>query len=78
MRMELLGLSFVPQHSDARILDQLIYKWDHSRKIIGKVLVDKYSDLLATGWNLDEAELKRDAEGLLGGNFWQFIGKKSI
>ncbi len=76
MRLELLGLSFVPQHSDARILDQLIYKWDHSRKIIGKVLVDKYSDLLATGWKLDEAELKRDAEGLLGGNFWKFLGKK--
>ncbi|MDT8899881.1 hypothetical protein [Anaeroselena agilis] len=78
MRMELLGLSFVPQHSDARILDQLIYKWDHSRKIIGKVLVDKYGDLLATGWRLDEAELKRDAEGLLGGNFWQFIGKEPM
>lgn len=78
MRMELLGLSFVPQHSDARILDQLIYKWDHSRKIIGKVLVDKYGDLLATGWKLDEAELKRDAEGLLGGNFWQFIGKEPV
>ncbi len=31
MRLELLGSSFVPQHSDARILDQLIYKWEHSR-----------------------------------------------
>ncbi|HBM79570.1 MAG TPA: glucuronate isomerase, partial [Clostridiaceae bacterium] len=26
-RMEMLGLSFIPQHSDARVLDQLIYKW---------------------------------------------------
>ena len=50
MRVELLGTSFIPQHSDARVLDQLIYKWDHSRAIIGHVLVDKYADLAATGW----------------------------
>ena len=36
MRIELLGTSFIPQHSDARVLDQLIYKWDHSRQIIGE------------------------------------------
>ncbi|MHC4187503.1 MAG: glucuronate isomerase, partial [Planctomycetota bacterium] len=30
-RIETLGLTFVPQHSDARVLDQLIYKWSHSR-----------------------------------------------
>src|SRR5438874_6008804 len=34
MRIELLGTSFIPQHSDARVLDQLIYKWDHSRAVI--------------------------------------------
>ncbi len=78
MRMELLGLSFVPQHSDARVLDQLVYKWDHSRKTIAKVLVDKYSDLMDTGWTVDEAELKRDVEGLMGGNFWKFIGKQPL
>ncbi len=27
MRFELLGTSFIPQHSDSRVLDQLIYKW---------------------------------------------------
>ena len=32
-RIELLGPRFVPQHSDARILDQLLYKWSHSRRI---------------------------------------------
>ena len=73
MRTELLGLSYLPQHSDARVLDQLIYKWAHSREIIGKVLVDKYSDLGRTGWKVTEAELKRDIEALLGGNFWRFL-----
>jgi len=26
MRFELLGVSVIPQHSDARVLDQLVYK----------------------------------------------------
>nr|MBA2707866.1 glucuronate isomerase [Gemmatimonadaceae bacterium] len=56
MRMELLGTSFVPQHSDARILDQLIYKWDHSRRLIGDVMIDKYRDLCATGWKLTRSD----------------------
>ena len=46
MRLELLGLSFTPQHSDARVLDQLIYKWRHSRAVIGRVLAEKTPPLL--------------------------------
>ncbi len=49
MRVELLGTSFIPQHSDARVLDQLIYKWEHSRELIADVLADKYADVAATG-----------------------------
>ncbi|WP_028548808.1 glucuronate isomerase [Paenibacillus sp. UNC451MF] len=75
MRFELLGGSIIPQHSDCRILDQLLYKWDHSREIIAKVLCDKYSDLLASGWRLEEEEIRRDVEDLLGGTFWKFLGK---
>jgi hypothetical protein len=48
MRLEMLGLSFIPQHSDARILDQLIYKWAHSRVLIADALARKYADLIAT------------------------------
>jgi hypothetical protein len=73
MRLELLGLSVIPQHSDARVLEQIIYKWSHSRAIIAKVLGDKYADLLATGWTLTEAEIQRDTAMLLGGNFWEFL-----
>ncbi|UQZ82099.1 hypothetical protein SK3146_01256 [Paenibacillus konkukensis] len=75
MRLELLGGSIIPQHSDCRILDQLLYKWDHSREIIAKVLCDKYRDLLAAGWRLEEEEIRRDVEDLLGGTFWKFLGK---
>jgi hypothetical protein len=64
MRLETLGLSFVPQHSDARVLDQLIYKWAHSRSIIGEALTDKYADLCATGWIPTKAEIERDVKQL--------------
>ncbi len=76
MRLELLGLSFLPQHSDARVLDQLIYKWRHSRHIIADALYDKYADLMATGWRVEHGEIARDVENLFGGNFWRFLEKK--
>ncbi|MBX7258222.1 MAG: glucuronate isomerase, partial [Candidatus Hydrogenedentes bacterium] len=73
MRFELLGTSVIPQHSDARVLEQVIYKWEHSRTIIAKVLADKYADLAATGWGVLEEEIRRDVAGLLGGSFWDFL-----
>lgn len=72
MRVELLGLSFTPQHSDARVLDQLIYKWKHSRQVITEVLIEKYADLEATGWKTTDDELRRDIAGLFGGEFGRF------
>lgn len=74
MRIELIGLSMTPQHSDARVLDQLIYKWRHSRQLITKVLAGKYADLARTGWQVTESEVKRDAKDLLGGAFEKFCG----
>ena len=72
-RIELLGTSIIPQHSDARILDQLIYKWDHSRKIIGNVMAEKYEDLADAGWPVSEAEIRRDAKQFFSGNFAEFL-----
>lgn len=74
MRLELLGTSFVPQHSDARILDQLVYKWAHSRSILARVAAEKYRDLAAAGRPVTEEEIRRDATDLLGGNFLSFAG----
>ena len=73
MRMELLGPSFIPQHSDARILDQIIYKWDHSRRIIAKVMKDKFADIAAAGWPVSRDEIDRTAHDYLGGNFERFL-----
>jgi hypothetical protein len=72
LRVEMLGLSFTPQHSDARVLDQIIYKWQHSRRIIAQVLVEKYSDLAKTGWQVSPAEIQRDVQDLFGGAFERF------
>lgn len=66
-RIETLGLTMIPQHSDARILDQLIYKWSHSRKIIAEVLAEKYFDIASAGWPVTEADIKRDVNRILGG-----------
>jgi hypothetical protein len=76
MRIELLGTSFVPQHSDARILDQLVYKWDHTRAILAKVLAEKYADVAATGWPVTRAEIDRDVRLFLHDNFRAFVGAK--
>jgi len=73
MRFELLGTRIIAQNSDCRVLDQLIYKWGHSRKIVAKVLIDKYSDILDTGWFIEENEIARDVEKIFGQNFHDFL-----
>jgi hypothetical protein len=75
MRLELLGMSVTPQHSDCRVLDQLVYKWSHSRGIIGKVLAEKYDDLAATGWEPTRAEIERDVHELFGGALESFLAR---
>ena len=72
MRLELVGLSLTPQHSDARVLEQLIYKWSHSKAVIARVLADKYADLAQAGWEVSDEEIRRDAGNLLGGAFERF------
>ncbi len=76
MRVEWLGYSFIPQHSDCRVFEQLISKWEHSKRIIAKVLSNKYGNLLEMGYKLTEGQIVKDVGQLLGGNFWSFLSKK--
>ncbi|MEZ0536486.1 glucuronate isomerase [Caldicellulosiruptoraceae bacterium PP1] len=76
MRLEMLGTSVIPQHSDARVLDQLIYKWEHSKKIIANVLYNRYSDLYDTGWEITEEDIRRDINKLFSDNFTNFLELK--
>ena len=76
MRLETLGTSFIPQHSDARVLEQLIYKWSHSRRDIANALVARYEALGRTGYEVNDKQIKLDAELLLGeiARGWTAIG----
>jgi hypothetical protein len=76
MRLELLGTSFIPQHSDARILDQLLYKWEHSRRVIAQVLAGKYEALGAAGWPIRRTAIERDVRLWLRDNFLNFVGRR--
>ncbi len=75
MRLEWLGSSMIPQHSDARILDQIIYKWAHTKTVLARVLAEKYGDIEQTGWRLSDDELQREIAGMLGETFWRFLGR---
>lgn len=77
MRLELIGLSVTPQHSDARVMDQVIYKWRHTRRILARVLAEKYADVAETGWEVTDADIQRDAQDLLGGAFARFCGRSA-
>ena len=72
MRLELLGMSFTPQHSDARVLDQLIYKWRHTRSVVSGALSERYAALASSGWTVTDADIRRDATELFGGAFERF------
>jgi hypothetical protein len=67
-RFELLGQSFIPQHSDARVLEQLIYKWKHARRQIAEALCSSYEQLLHNGRAVTREEISRDVNRLFSGN----------
>ena len=73
-RIELLGASTIPQHSDARILEQLIYKWAHTRRMMVDVLDEAYSALAEDGRVATEKEIQQDVEQMFRGNFQQWVG----
>ncbi|MBL7134936.1 MAG: glucuronate isomerase [Phycisphaerae bacterium] len=74
-RIELLGATFTANHSDARVLDQLIYKWTHTRQVVADVLADKYRLLFEAGWRPTHTEVTRDVRNVLGGAFEEFLAK---
>ena len=75
MRFELLGTSFIPQHSDARVLDQFSTSGTTAGRSSRKVLTDKYSDLARTGFRVTDGHVRRDVRLLLRDNFLEFVGR---
>ncbi len=68
-RLEMLGTSFIPQHSDARVLEHLIYKWRNTRRVVGPVLAAAYARLVADGRPVSVADIERDVTRLFRTNF---------
>ena len=71
-RLEMLGTSFIPQHSDARVLEQLLYKWRDTRKILAPILASAYRRVAANGRPITRDEVVRDVTRLFRTNFEQW------
>jgi hypothetical protein len=67
-RIEMLGTSFIPQHSDARVLEQVIYKWHNTRRTLAPILSNAYRLLSEDGRAVTRAEIQRDVTRLFRGN----------
>ncbi len=73
-RIEMLGTSFIPQHSDARILEQVIYKWRNTRRTMAPIFTNTYRLLAEDGWQVTRAAIKQDVTRMFRTNFAQFSG----
>ena len=74
-RLEMLGTSFIPQHSDARILEQLIYKWRNTRRALAPVLAQGYQALTEDGRTVARADIERDVQRLFRTNFQDWTSR---
>jgi hypothetical protein len=72
-RIEMLGASFIPQHSDARVLEQVIYKWKNTRRTMGPILSNSYQLLAEDGRPVTRADVKQGIERLFRSNFENFV-----
>lgn len=73
-RIELLGTSFIPQHSDARVLEQVIYKWHNTRRTMAPILTNAYRLLLGDGVEIPRQKIQRDVNRLFRTNFEKWTG----
>ena len=67
-RIEMLGTSFIPQHSDARVLEQVIYKWNNTRRTMSRILAESYRLLSEDGRGVTRGDIQRDVNRLFRGN----------
>jgi hypothetical protein len=67
-RIEMLGTSFIPQHSDARVLEQVIYKWSNTRRTLGPILSNAYRLLAQDGRGVTRNDIQRDVTRLFRKN----------
>ena len=75
-RLEMLGTSFIPQHSDARVLEHLISKWGETRRALVPILAQAYTRVVEEGRPISQSEIRSDVMRLFRSNFEDFCGLK--
>ena len=75
-RIELLGTSFIPQHSDARVLEQVIYKWRNTRLTLAPILTNAYRRIHNDGGGISRGDIQRDVNRLFRSNFENWAGRR--
>lgn len=73
-RIEMLGTSFIPQHSDARVLEQVIYKWNNTRRTMSRILSETYRLLSEDGRGVTRGDIQRDVTRLFRSNAEAWTG----
>jgi hypothetical protein len=76
-RIELLGTSFIPQHSDARVLEQVIYKWRNTRATLAPILAESYRLLCRDGRAIARQEIERDVKRFFVSNFARWTNQEA-
>ena len=76
-RIEMLGTSFIPQHSDARVLEQVIYKWRNTRRTMASILAQAYRLLTEDGRGVTRGDIQRDVTRLFRSNSEAWAGMKA-
>ena len=72
-RIEMLGFSFIPQHSDARVLEQVIYKWKNTRRTMTPILANTYKLLAEDGRQVVKEEIRQGIGRLFRTNFERWV-----
>jgi len=70
------GLTFVPQPSGARVLEQLISRWTLFKPQAVDLLAQHYTSLEEIGYRVDQDQIEKDLRDLLGQRFWTFLGRE--
>jgi hypothetical protein len=73
-RLEMLGATFIPQHSDARVLEQVIYKWRNTRRTMAPIFTNTYRLMAEDGRPVTQGDIEHDINRMFRSNFERFAG----
>lgn len=68
LRFELLGHNHILQHSDARVDEQLIYKWVNFKEIFKEEIFNVYKLITSNNWEISNEKIEKDIINLFETN----------